>query len=104
MRHAPRGSHPSRRRKAARGRCVLRLSGPLLSHFSGTYRVLVILDRSTPSSNGSAVALQSQLIQSNKSGRQDSNLRHPAPKAGALARLSYAPPDERAVTPLVCFF
>jgi hypothetical protein len=26
-----------------------------------------------------------------KSGRQDSNLRHPAPKAGALARLSYAP-------------
>src|SRR5262245_11005935 len=25
------------------------------------------------------------------SERQDSNLRHPAPKAGALARLSYAP-------------
>ena len=26
-----------------------------------------------------------------KSGRQDLNLRHPAPKAGALARLSHAP-------------
>jgi hypothetical protein len=25
------------------------------------------------------------------SGREDSNLRHPAPKAGALARLRYAP-------------
>ena len=28
------------------------------------------------------------------SERQDSNLRHPAPKAGALARLSYAPTAE----------
>jgi hypothetical protein len=27
----------------------------------------------------------------NSSGRQDSNLRHPAPKAGTLAKLSYAP-------------
>ena len=26
-----------------------------------------------------------------RSGRQDSNLRPPAPKAGALAKLSYAP-------------
>ena len=29
------------------------------------------------------------------SERQDSNLRHPAPKAGALARLSYAPMTRR---------
>jgi hypothetical protein len=29
------------------------------------------------------------------SERQDSNLRHPAPKAGALARLSYAPTRPR---------
>lgn len=29
------------------------------------------------------------------SERQDSNLRHPAPKAGALAKLSYAPAEDQ---------
>ena len=32
-----------------------------------------------------------------KSGREDSNLRPPAPKAGALARLSYAPEGLRSL-------
>src|SRR6476659_3520149 len=35
-----------------------------------------------------------------KSGRQDLNLQLPAPKAGALARLSYAPGDRPTVRAL----
>src|SRR5579871_259641 len=53
--------------------------------------------RSTPHSDSQlfscsiAHLLHFFALKAKKSGRQDSNLRHPAPKAGALARLSYVP-------------
>ena len=37
------------------------------------------------------------LWQEKWSERQDSNLRHPAPKAGALAKLSYAPTEDQTL-------
>ena len=37
------------------------------------------------------------LRQEKWSERQDSNLRHPAPKAGALAKLSYAPAEDQTL-------
>jgi hypothetical protein len=48
------------------------------------HRLLNQSDREESGSEG-------HVVKKCKSGRQDSNLRHPAPKAGALARLSYAP-------------
>ena len=44
------------------------------------------------------------LIRYFKSGREDLNLRPPAPKAGALARLRYAPYSVRTLYPIGRWF